>query len=53
MQPYVMKDQPPSVDRYQHPFGHTSGASEIILTDPIESVACKARDSIKSRNTTT
>jgi hypothetical protein len=20
---------------YQHPFGHTSGASEIILTDPI------------------
>jgi hypothetical protein len=22
-------------NRYQHPFGHTSGASEIILTDPI------------------
>jgi hypothetical protein len=21
--------------RYQHPFWHTSGASEIILTDPI------------------
>jgi hypothetical protein len=25
----------PSFNRYQHPFGHTSGASEIILTDPI------------------
>jgi hypothetical protein len=23
-------------NRYQHPFGHTSGASEIILTDPID-----------------
>jgi hypothetical protein len=22
-------------NRYQHPFGHTSGASEIILTNPI------------------
>jgi hypothetical protein len=22
-------------NRYQHPFGHTSGVSEIILTDPI------------------
>jgi hypothetical protein len=22
-------------NRYQRPFGHTSGASEIILTDPI------------------
>jgi hypothetical protein len=22
-------------NRYQYPFGHTSGASEIILTDPI------------------
>jgi hypothetical protein len=22
-------------NKYQHPFGHTSGASEIILTDPI------------------
>jgi hypothetical protein len=31
-----MKDQPPIFfNRYQHPFGHTSGASEIILTDPI------------------
>jgi hypothetical protein len=29
-----MKDQPPIFNRYQHPFGHTSGASEIILTDP-------------------
>jgi hypothetical protein len=29
-----MKDQPPIFfDRYQHPLGHTSGASEIILTD--------------------
>jgi hypothetical protein len=27
-----MKDQPPIFNRYQHPFGHTSGASEIILT---------------------
>jgi hypothetical protein len=35
MQPDVMKDQPPIFNRYQHPFGHTSGASEIILTDPI------------------
>jgi hypothetical protein len=25
----------PIFNRYQHPFGHTSGASEIILTDPI------------------
>jgi hypothetical protein len=25
----------PVFNRYQHPFGHTSGASEIILTDPI------------------
>jgi hypothetical protein len=25
----------PSFNRYQHPFGHTSGAPEIILTDPI------------------
>jgi hypothetical protein len=24
----------PIFNRYQHPFGHTSGASEIILTDP-------------------
>jgi hypothetical protein len=32
-----MKDQPPifCFNRYQHPFGHTSEASEIILTDPI------------------
>jgi hypothetical protein len=30
-----MKDQPPIFNRYQHPFGHISGASEIILTDPI------------------
>jgi hypothetical protein len=30
-----MKDQPPFFNRYQHPFGHTSGASETILTDPI------------------
>jgi hypothetical protein len=30
-----MKDQPPIFNRHQHPFGHTSGASEIILTDPI------------------
>jgi hypothetical protein len=30
-----MKDQPTIFNRYQHPFGHTSGASEIILTDPI------------------
>jgi hypothetical protein len=31
-----MKDQPPIFfNRYQHPFGHTSRASEIILTDPI------------------
>jgi hypothetical protein len=31
-----MKDQPPIFfDRYQHPFGHTSGASEIILIDPV------------------
>jgi hypothetical protein len=22
-------------NRHQHPFGHTSGASEIILTDPL------------------
>jgi hypothetical protein len=30
-----MKGQPPIFfNRYQHPFGHTSGASEIILTDP-------------------
>jgi hypothetical protein len=28
-----MKDKPPIFNR-QHPFGHTSGASEIILTDP-------------------
>jgi hypothetical protein len=26
-----MKDQPPIFNRYRHPFGHTSGASEIIL----------------------
>jgi hypothetical protein len=25
----------PIFNRYQHPFGHTSGASEIILTDHI------------------
>jgi hypothetical protein len=25
----------PIFNRYQHPLGHTSGASEIILTDPI------------------
>jgi hypothetical protein len=25
----------PIFNRYQHPFGHTSRASEIILTDPI------------------
>jgi hypothetical protein len=25
----------PIFNRYQHPFGHTSGASDIILTDPI------------------
>jgi hypothetical protein len=31
-----MEDQPPIFfNRYQHPFGHTSGASEIILTGPI------------------
>jgi hypothetical protein len=31
-----MKDQPPIFfNRYQHPFRHTSGASEIILTDSI------------------
>jgi hypothetical protein len=30
-----MNDQPTIFNRYQHPFGHTSGASEIILTDPI------------------
>jgi hypothetical protein len=31
-----MKDQPPIFfNRYQHPFGHTSRTSEIILTDPI------------------
>jgi hypothetical protein len=30
-----MKDQPPIFNRYQHPFGHISGASEIILTDSI------------------
>jgi hypothetical protein len=30
-----MKDQPPIFKRYQHPFRLTSGASEIILTDPI------------------
>jgi hypothetical protein len=30
-----MKDQPPIFNRYQHPFGLTSVASEIILTDPI------------------
>jgi hypothetical protein len=31
-----MKDQPPIFfNRHQHPFGHTSGVSEIILTDPI------------------
>jgi hypothetical protein len=31
-----MKDQPPIFfNRYQHPFGHTSGSSEAILTDPI------------------
>jgi hypothetical protein len=32
MQPQAMKDQPPIFNRYQNPFGHTSGASEIILT---------------------
>jgi hypothetical protein len=31
-----MKDQPPIFfNRYQHPFGYTSGTLEIILTDPI------------------
>jgi hypothetical protein len=30
-----MRDQPPILFNKQHPFGHTSGASEIILTDPI------------------
>jgi hypothetical protein len=30
-----MKDQPIFFNRYQHPFGHTSGASEIILTGPL------------------
>jgi hypothetical protein len=36
MQPWAMKDQPPILfNRYQHPFRHTSGASEIILTDSI------------------
>jgi hypothetical protein len=31
-----MKDQPAIFfNKYQHPFGHTSGASDIILTDPI------------------
>jgi hypothetical protein len=37
MQPFrLSKTNPPSVfNRYQHPFGHTRGASEITLTDPI------------------
>jgi hypothetical protein len=30
-----MEDQPPIFNRYQRPFGHTSGASEIIPTGPI------------------
>jgi hypothetical protein len=35
MQPWVMKDQPLIFNRSEHPFRHTSGASENILTDPI------------------
>jgi hypothetical protein len=30
-----MKDQSPIFNKYQHPLGHTSGASEIILTDSL------------------
>jgi hypothetical protein len=53
-----MKDQPPiCFNRYQHPFGHTSGASEIILTDPIYRLQrggerCKLDSTIPERVTT-
>jgi hypothetical protein len=45
-----MKDQPPIfLNRYQHPFGHTSGASEIILTDPEHEVIKPESDYAQQR----
>jgi hypothetical protein len=46
-----MKEQPPNFfNRYQHPFGLTSGASEIILIDPIYRLVAGGETSPSGQN---